>query len=31
MQSNIVKEDLIKLHEFNPNDVSNFIKDKNDS
>lgn len=31
MQSTIAKEDLIKLHEFNPEDASNFIEDKNDS
>ena len=31
MQSTIAKEDLIKLHEFNPEDASNFIEDKDDS
>ena len=31
MQSTIAKDDLIKLHEFNPEDASNFIEDKNDS
>ena len=31
MQSTIIKDDLVKLHEFNPNDVTAFLKDKNDS
>ena len=31
MQSTIIKDDLVKLHEFNQNDVTAFLKDKNDS